>query len=150
MVGRDADLSTQEGFESLPHDYEQLFLLAPSQAGGEEEGRVQAQEAARYWALRARLQAAMAEQRRQRGRLEGYRRLRKLLEPFQDGQPSLTASGGERELAVELERLRALLGKVVPRIGEVGTERVGGGERMVGLEMGGRERDTLRDVMDVL
>ncbi len=155
VVGKDADLSTQEGFESLPDDYGELSFLPQSQAG--EGGWVHAEEAARYWALRARLQAAMAEQRRQRTRLEGYRRLRKLLEPFEDlkadVRPSLVGFGGDGELGAELERLKGLLGTVVARIGEVGTERVGGvrmEESMVGLEGGGRERDRLRDVMDVL
>lgn len=141
-----ADLSGLEEFEGLPPGYAELFLLPR----GDAQAQAQAQDAARYAALRARLRAAGVERTRQRDRLEVYRRLGRLLEPLRRGEGEGPAHlGGEGELAGELERLRGLLAEVVGRIGGVGRDGVGG-ESMAGLEGGGKERETLREVMDVL
>lgn len=147
-VGKDVDLSTPEGVDILPSQPAELFLHP--------EGGFEGQEAARYMALRARLEVAVAEQRKQRGRLEGYRRLKRLLEPFENAesevQGNLVVKDGE--LGRELERLRVLVARVTGALGEMNESE---GSRQTGDMGAGEEedrregrRDMLSEVMDVL
>jgi Kinetochore complex Fta4 of Sim4 subunit, or CENP-50 len=166
IVGRHIDLSTPEGLDALPAEYSDLFLHRAQQqvvvdddvvVGDGGGGLLQERYAAarHYGALRARLEAAVAEQRRQRARLEGYRQLRRLLAPFEDAregvQPNLV--GREGELGRELDRLRVLAARFTGKIGEVGGSGVGwcGKDRIEEAGEEGRgEREKLGDVMDVL
>lgn len=159
VMGKDIDISTPEGLDALPGVYDDLFLNPGQQQqqqhtgiAGQEEGGGGGEEeeeaASRYALLRVRLGIAMAEQRKQRSRLEGYRRLAKLLEPFEspgeETQPNLMGASGE--LGRELDKMRILLARVTGRIGELGRREVAEGEDegMIG------ERKNLRDVMDAL
>lgn len=150
LLEKGVDVSTPEGLERLPEELGELVLeeRCDDDGGGGEEAQ-------RYRMLRERLSVAMEEQRRQRGRLEGYRELEKILGLFMDGV-GVEAGGqdGEGELGRELEKMRGLVERVVGRIGEV---REGGGERVGGVgihgadvEMERGEKARLRQVMEVL
>lgn len=155
VVGRDVDLSIPDGLDTLPIVYEDLFLIPMHhhqhhhhQHLGDAVQQERRDDTARYAALRARLSAAMAEQRRQRSRLEAYRQLAKLLKPFESAgeevQPNLAGTDGE--LRRELDRMRGLIATVTGRIGELRGR--GMAEREDEAVLG--EMDKLRDVMDVL
>lgn len=93
----------------------------------------------------------MAEQRRQRSRLEGYRQLAKLLEPFESVAEEVQQRdlvGTDGELRRELNRMRGLVARVTGRIGELRGRR-GMDEREDEAMVVG-EMDKLRHVMDVL
>jgi hypothetical protein len=108
-------LTTYRNIRSLPEDYSDLHIHPDASSNFSES------EAARYKDLYDRL-VSLAEQRdQQQQRLERYKQLQTLLEPFTNAQenvqPNLVTRDGE--LGKELERMRILLARVTGRVSEM-------------------------------
>lgn len=75
----------------------------------------------RYKSLRERLVKLDVERKKREDRLLQYKRLKSLLEPFEDPlntiQPNLATRDGE--LRAELDRMRMLLAKVASKVGKI-------------------------------
>jgi hypothetical protein len=131
IVTKDADLTQPEyvsvryisrallipyrNIKSLPEDYSDLHIHPDASSNFSES------EATRYKGLYDRL-TSLAEQRdQQQQRLERYKQLQTLLEPFTNAQenvqPNLVTRDGE--LGKELERMRILLARVTGRVSEM-------------------------------
>lgn len=112
-VRRDTDLTETDAVDGLPEELRGLQVHAQQALSGE--------DAARYAALRKRLGDAARRRDEQRTRVEGYRQLKRLLEPLEGArenvQPNLVARDGE--LSRELDRMRVLLARVTAKVGEV-------------------------------
>ena len=137
-VSRDADLTDGSVIEGLPAELREL-AIHKGQA-------LSADDAARYAALRQRLAEASAKKEQQRKRLEGYRRLKELLEPLEGAQenvqPNLVTRDGE--LSRELDRMRVLLARVTGRIGQA--EGIGDARELGEV---GSDQQRLRAAMDL-
>jgi hypothetical protein len=108
-------LTPYRNIKSLPEDYSDLHIHPDASSNFSES------EATRYKGLYDRL-ASLAEQRDlQQQRLERYKQLQTLLEPFANAQenvqPNLVTRDGE--LGKELERMRILLARVTGRVSEM-------------------------------
>ena len=108
-------LTPYRNIKSLPEDYSDLHIHPDASSNFSES------EATRYKDLYDRL-ASLAEQRgQQQQRLERYKQLQTLLEPFTNAQenvqPNLVTRDGE--LGKELERMRILLARVTGRVSEM-------------------------------
>lgn len=118
-VTRDADLSTSAGLASLGADW--ADILPPSAAEQQDEGGAEDEaQAQRYSDLFGQLTALARQRDEAQAALQRYRRLRELLQPYEEPQtriqPNLVTKDGE--LGRELERMRALLARVTARMGE--------------------------------
>ena len=109
IVRRDAELTE----ESLPEEYEDLFLHP--------EHEVQEEERRRYEMLRGKLVELTRRRDVLRDTLVRYEHLRGLVgpldEPQKNVQPNLVTKDGE--LSRELDKMRVLLARVTARIGDV-------------------------------
>jgi hypothetical protein len=107
-------LTPYRNIQSLPEDYSDLHIHPDTSNFSESK-------ATRYKDLYDRL-ASLAKQRdQQQQRLERYKQLQTLLEPFTNAQenvqPNLVTRDGE--LGKELERMRILLARVTGRVSEM-------------------------------
>ena len=162
VVLRSTDLQATSAVDQLPPSLDEVLVspwLDPRHDDdGDEEMSEQAKE--QYASLVTRLQSASATRDAAGAELQSYRRLREMLAPFEQAgesvQGNLVTKDGE--LGRELERMRALLGRVE------GLRRVGGQEWDVVDQDGGemaiyepasaddldeRNRRKVRDVLDV-
>ena len=108
-------LTPYRNIQSLPEDYSDLHIHPDTSSNFSES------KATRYKDLYDRL-ASLAKQRdQQQQRLERYKQLQTLLEPFTNAQenvqPNLVTRDGE--LGKELERMRILLARVTGRVSEM-------------------------------
>lgn len=141
-LSRDADLTRTEVVEGLPMDLRELRIY-PNQA-------LSGEDAKRYAALRTRLVEAARRRDAQRRRVEGYRGLKKLVEPLESArenvQPNLVTKDGE--LSRELDRMRVLCARVAAGVGDVQVQ-VQVQEEGKGLGEGVGQRERLRAAMDL-
>ncbi|EEQ34231.1 hypothetical protein McanMca71_005020 [Microsporum canis] len=106
-IDKGADLTNTRNISRLPDEW-------PEEGMSEEDK-------SRYDLLRERLIKLDAERKRREDRLLQYKRLKGLLEPFEDPlntiQPNLATRDGE--LGAELDRMRMLLAKVASKVGRI-------------------------------
>jgi hypothetical protein len=137
-VSRDADLTRTEVVDGLPMDLRELQIY-PNQA-------LSGEDAKRYATLRKRLVEAARRRDAQRRRAEGYRGLKKLVEPLESArenvQPNLVTKDGE--LSRELDRMRVLCARVAAGVGDLQVHRQG-----KSLNEGISQRERLRAAMDL-
>ena len=109
-VSRDVDLTQGEEVAQLPEELRELQIHSSAVVDGE--------VAAQYAVLRERLLDASRRRDEQKKRLEGYARLKKLLEPLEDVgvnvQPNLVTRDGD--LSRELDRMRVLLARITGKV----------------------------------
>ena len=134
-VSRDADLTSLEVVEGLPEELDEL-QIHPTPSSREDINIT----TRRYAELRKRLNSAVRTRDAQRKRLEGYRRLRRVLEPLEEPQenvqPNLVTRDGE--LARELDRMRVLCARLAA--GVVEEAQQGEEKKSLGEAVGERER----------
>ncbi|EFR00548.1 hypothetical protein MGYG_03552 [Nannizzia gypsea CBS 118893] len=106
-IDKGADLTNSRNISRLPDEW-------PEDGMNEEDK-------SRYNLLRERLISLDAERKKKEDRLLQYKRLKSLLEPFEDPmntiQPNLATRDGE--LGAELDRMRMLLAKVASKVGRL-------------------------------
>ncbi|ETN37756.1 uncharacterized protein HMPREF1541_07379 [Cyphellophora europaea CBS 101466] len=119
VVKRDLDLGTDKGVRALGEKWADVLAEETEE---HEEGHVEEDEqrAKRYEDKRVQLLELCKKRDETERRLERYRRLRALLQPYEQPQehiqPNLVTKDGE--LGKELERMRVLLARVTARMGE--------------------------------
>ncbi|KAK2865171.1 hypothetical protein FQN49_003844 [Arthroderma sp. PD_2] len=107
VIDKGADLTNTRNIARLPDEWH--------------EDGMSEEDKARYDLLRERLLELDADRKRREDRLLQYKRLMRLLEPFEDPQntiqPNLATRDGQ--LGAELDRMRMLLAKVASKVGRI-------------------------------
>ncbi|KAF3482541.1 uncharacterized protein GIQ15_05300 [Arthroderma uncinatum] len=105
VIDKGVDLTNTRNIARLPDEWH--------------EDGMSEEDKARYDLLRGRLIKLDAERKKREDRLLQYKRLKRLLEPFEDPmntiQPNLATRDGQ--LGAELDRMRMLLAKVASKVG---------------------------------
>ena len=106
VIDCDTDLTQPSTIAILPKVWDEVHLRDDVEHDSEDERR--------YAVLRSRLEKASKEREDQRRKLEQYRALAKLLEPYENAQENIQPNlvGRDAELSRELERMRVLLARV--------------------------------------
>ncbi|RVX75738.1 hypothetical protein B0A52_00094 [Exophiala mesophila] len=112
-IRRDAPLTQSETVASLPENYIDLHLHP--------DHRLDDEQAKQYQNSRQRLLTLTQQRDEMRQKVQQYRHLVTMLEPFNDPQaniqPNLVTRDGQ--LSIELDRMRVLLARVTSRVAEL-------------------------------
>ena len=175
VIAQDLDLAGRNAPAVLPEVWDDLFVDGcpppppiPSLSRPEQRREYFSQSfhdhrPDAYAAMRSRLDVLLKEQEQQRGRLQSYRQLEKLLKPFEQKLPVEIESEGDDQhlrddddgavdLHVELARMKSLVGRMVDVVGAAATSSAVPSTDTPGIQKNGiqNQPDNLRLVMKAL